>query len=487
MPTNASTPSCPPADGPPPGPAPVADPPPARPSTWSLLQPLLLRLHFYAGILVGPFLLVAATTGLLYTTTPQLQQVVHGHELTVDAVGPRTFALDEQVAAARAAHPEGRVSEIRPAATPTGTTRVVLTVDDVPEGKARTVFVDPYTLEVRGALTTYGEWLPVRWTLDDLHRNLLLGEPGRLYSELAASWLWVVVLGGVALWVTRTARRRRWSRLLVPETSARGRRRLLSWHGPVGLVAALGLLVLSATGLTWSTYAGASIGDLRTALGWTTVSVDTALEPADASTDHGGGGHDHGPGAGADDAQLTAGAGLNGVLAAARGEGLRDPLRLAPPADEHSAWVVAEAQRSWPTQADQIAVDGATGAVVDRVDFADQPLAAQLTRWGIDAHMGLLFGVVNQLVLAALAIALIALVLLGYRMWWLRRPTRAGAPGAWLPPGALRRLPVPLTVLLLAVTALVGWYVPLLGIPLIAFLAVDVALAARARRHARRP
>ncbi|MDT5043015.1 MAG: hypothetical protein QOE51_4000 [Actinoplanes sp.] len=35
---------------------------------------LLLRLHFYAGVLVAPFLIVAALTGLAYTLTPQLDQ-----------------------------------------------------------------------------------------------------------------------------------------------------------------------------------------------------------------------------------------------------------------------------------------------------------------------------------------------------------------------------------------------------------------------------
>ena len=34
---------------------------------WPQIRPFVLRLHFYAGILVGPFLLIAAVTGLLYT------------------------------------------------------------------------------------------------------------------------------------------------------------------------------------------------------------------------------------------------------------------------------------------------------------------------------------------------------------------------------------------------------------------------------------
>lgn len=464
---------------------PSAPPPPRPPGTWAALQPLLLRLHFYAGVLVGPFLLVAAATGLLYTFSPQLQDVVHRHELHVDEVGTTRQPLDLQLAAARDAHPEGQVAGIRPATTPDGTTRVVLAVDDVPDGHTRTVFVDPYSLEVRGALTTYGEWLPVRATLDHLHRNLLLGEPGRMYSELAASWLWVVVLAGVAMWVARSARRGRLRRLVVPENRGPARRRLLSWHGVVGLVVAAGLLVLSATGLTWSARAGANIGELRQSLGWTTASVDTALTPGGGDA---GGGHDHGAGGGAHDDALLRGVGADGVLAVARAEGLREPLLLSPPTAEDQAWSVAESRRTWPTQNDQIAVDGADGTVVDRVAFADQPLPAKLTRWGIDAHMGLLFGVANQVVLALLAVGLIALVVLGYRMWWARRPTRAPGfgPGPWLPPGALRRTPRWLAAVVLVVAAAVGWFVPLLGVPLLAFLAVDVLLAARARRRAAR-
>ncbi|MFZ4179673.1 PepSY domain-containing protein [Streptomyces sp. R02] len=38
--------------------------------SWNALRPLLL-LHFHAGVLIGPVLLVAAVTGLLCTVTPQ--------------------------------------------------------------------------------------------------------------------------------------------------------------------------------------------------------------------------------------------------------------------------------------------------------------------------------------------------------------------------------------------------------------------------------
>src|SRR5688500_7628062 len=76
--------------------------------------PLLLRLHFYAGLVVAPFLLVAALTGLAYTFAPQLERVVHAGELTVADPGGATRPLAEQVAAARAAHPAGELTTVRP-------------------------------------------------------------------------------------------------------------------------------------------------------------------------------------------------------------------------------------------------------------------------------------------------------------------------------------------------------------------------------------
>lgn len=482
-PTSTTEPTDPTDPTPPPGP----DAP--TPTVWQALHPLLQRLHFYAGILVGPFLLVAATTGLLYAMAPQLEGAVHRHELTVDQVGTAPVDLRDQVEAAREAHPEGAVARVRPASTPDGTTRVVLAVDDVPAGYERTVFVDPYTAEVRGALTTFADFLPVRATLDQLHANLLLGEPGAVYSEVAASWLWVVVLGGVAMWVARSARRGRWRRLVVPERTGPARRRTLSTHGVVGIVVALGLLALSATGLTWSALAGANVTELRTAWGWTTTRLDTTLPSAVPGSGIEDPHAEHRVQPGSPDSALTAGIGIDGVLAVAQDEGLRTPLTLTPPADAEHAWGVAERGGGLPSQADSIAVDPMDGTVLSRVDFADQNLAAKLAHWGIYAHMGELFGIANQLLLAGLALGLITLVVLGYRMWWLRRPTRATGfgMGPLLPRGALRSAPRALAVVLLVLAALVGWFIPLFGLPLLVFLAVDVLLGVRARRRQQAP
>ncbi|TWF79258.1 putative iron-regulated membrane protein [Pseudonocardia hierapolitana] len=451
----------------------TTSPPTRSRSGW---RGLVLRLHFYAGLLVGPFILVAVATGLLYVLTPQLEDWLYDEQLRVPPTAQQ-LPLADQVRAAVATNPTGDLAAVRPAPEPGATTRVLFDDESLGESERRTVFVDPGTGEVMGSLVTYGTSgvLPFRMTIDQLHRNLLLGEPGRLYSELAASWLWVVALGGLALWVARWRARRAAVRDLVrPEPGARGRGRILTRHGSLGVWLLLGALFLSATGLTWSAYAGENISSLRAALGWSTPSLDV-------------GGHaGHGGGPAADVAVDPAR--FDAVLGAARVAGIdAGMIEIARPAEHGAAWTVTEIGRGWPTEVDAVAIDGDTGTVVDQVRFADYPLVAKLARWGIDAHMGVLFGVANQLVLVAFGLGLITLILLGYRMWWQRRPTRGGA---WrlVPRGRLRNAAWPVVAVAVLLAVLLGWFAPLLGISLLAFLVIDAALGrldARRSRHVR--
>ncbi|WP_250005211.1 PepSY domain-containing protein [Actinoplanes sp. M2I2] len=451
--------------------------PPAAPRKSSGFGALLLRLHFYAGIFVAPFLFVAALTGLAYTLTPQLDQLVYSDELTVASTEGTPRPLADQVTAARAAQPDGTIATIRPGVG-SGTTQVDFSLPELTDDRLHTVYVDPYTAEVKGQLTTWFSYTPLKTWLDDFHRNLQLGDLGRHYSEFAASWLAIIALGGLALWWRRRRGNRTAKKLLAPELSARkGVRRTRSFHAATGVWLTVGLLFLSATGLTWSRYAGENFSAALDALDARTPSLETGV----AAT---GGGH-HGSSGGAaafDPATVDVVAGV------ARTEGLDGPVELGAPADATSAWTVAQIDSEFPVRKDSIAVDATSGAVVDRSDFADYPLLAKATSLGTSAHMGMLFGLANQIVLALLAIGLLCVIVWGYRMWWQRRPTRTtgralvGAPpvrrGAWqqLPPWAI--------VLGVPIVIAVGWVVPLLGIPLAAFLLVDIALGAlRSRRR----
>ncbi|MFD4636045.1 PepSY-associated TM helix domain-containing protein [Lentzea sp. NPDC058436] len=446
--------------------------------------PLLRRLHFYAGILVGPFLVVAAMTGMLYAFAPQIDGVLYGDQLRVSSVGGAARPVADQVAAAQAALPDGVVTGVQLFEDPEATTRVVFALDGLPEEHSKTVYVNPYTAEVQGQLTTWFGATPATTWLDNLHSNLNLGVPGTLYSELAASWLWVLALVGLVLWIQRRRTAKRKARaLLLPEKGAKGVRRSRSWHASLGMWALVGTLFLSATGLTWSTYAGENFSAALTALNAKAPVLDTKLP---GSTGSAPSGEHSGHGAGEPPAEPVDPATFDRVLGSARAAGLDGPVDLTPGATG-TAWSVAQTDAVWPMRQDKVAVDPATAQVTARADFADRPFLAKLSSWGIQAHMGVLFGLVNQLVLFLLAGAILTLIVFGYRMWWQRRPTRADrrAPlGAAPKRGAWTQLPLWFVIPAPLVLIAIGWAIPLLGISLLAFLVIDGVVGfVRSRRR----
>lgn len=248
---------------------------------------------------------------------------------------------------------------------------------------------------------------------------------------------------------------------------------------------ALGLVFFSVTGLTWSQWAGSNIDRMRSELGWMTPQVNTQLSgdarpPADPHAEHHGMGMMPG---------MTMPAGpvnppdsdWERALEAARAGGiLAEHVELRQPRRAGSAWMVTEVDRRWPTRVDAVALDPRHFQITDRTRFADFPLVAKLTRWGVDAHMGVLFGLANQLLLAIFGGGLCLMIGLGYRLWWRRRP----APGSRGPVSTLSHAWLQLgwpgrgVTLLLALG--LGWALPVMGGSFLLFLAVDIV---RSYRH----
>lgn len=405
------------------------------------------RLHFYIGLFVGPFIFIAALTGTLYVLAPQLEQHIYASALQTSATG-QSHSLVEQIATARASLSEELpLRAVRPAIGEGYTTRVLFAKPHWPN-RLLTVFVDPVTLKIKATLPTYGTSgvLPLMTSIDFLHRGLLLGNVGRIYSELAASWMWVAALGGIWLWFcARRTKRKRASPYL----------RAKSYHQRAGWMILAGLLFFSATGLTWSQLAGSHIASWRQAIGWVTPSVKMALPPSHFIAD-------------IDEQERL----FDPVLAIAREAGLTAAkLEIRPATMPGKAWMIREIDRSWPSQVDAISVDPVTLQITSEARFAEYPLIAKLIRWGIDAHMGVLFGLPNQLLLAAFGITLCVLILLGYRMWWLRRPPVAVASDtlvySWFYLAPRYRY------LILLIALGLGLALPVMGASLILFVGVD--------------
>ena len=73
----------------------------------------LSRLHKFAGVIIAPFLIVAALSGFLYALAPTFEPWIYHDEVTATAQGsPRS--LDEQIATAQRQHPDGTVVRVEP-------------------------------------------------------------------------------------------------------------------------------------------------------------------------------------------------------------------------------------------------------------------------------------------------------------------------------------------------------------------------------------
>ena len=182
---------------------------------------MLRRLHSIAGLALALMLLVITATGVLLAFEPAANRLAYPGV----ARGTSVAVLADAVAARHA-----RVDSIRLR----GDGAVTATFNDGAGKKVEVV--DPRTGAALGAYETSAFF---RFVVD-LHRSLLMGDAGRVVVAIAA-------LGMLALCATGTALLARSlggaSALLRPIRGDAARR----WHGELGRVAVVGLLLSSLT------------------------------------------------------------------------------------------------------------------------------------------------------------------------------------------------------------------------------------------------
>lgn len=470
-------------DGPPP-------PPPGAPAgVRERVEPLLIRLHFLSGFLVAPIVISLALSGILFAWNPQIESVLHRDTLSATSAED-PVPLSEQVRAAQEAHPDYEVTEVTPAAPGVfqgkETTAVAMKPADAAEGSefghasgALSVYVDPGTGEVTGGID---EAQRPAELLRNLHSSWLLGDNVAPLTELAASWVIVSMLTG--LYLRWPALRRSLVKTLTPQLRQPGWRRAQALHTTFGLWLTVALIGLIVTGLSWTTFAGSRIDDLRATVSRPDPVVSTSLtgEAPAAGGEHAEHGADGGEAA-ADAPPFPVNEvsveQIDTVADGAADAGIAGLLNFTPPSADGAAWEVEKRDQLFPMRPVKAAIDGESGEMTDRVDWSEKPLMGKLTSMGISFHQAELFGVGTQVYMTLLTIALLVLIAAGYRMWWLRRP-----PGSWgFPPRAgplWRTVPIPVIILF----GVFIYAMPMLGISLLAYLVIERIV--RAARSARR-
>ena len=375
------------------------------------------RWHFYAGVLVMPFLMLLALTGGLYLFKDEIDQLANRRMIEVTPATTQAAPGDWIAGAARAGG--GRAANLTLPAGPDQTVRVRV---DRPDGSQKTVFVDPHTARVTGVIDQGG----VTETIKKLHSlSLFGGAAGKALNilvEIVAGWTIVLCATGLYLWWPR----RRQGAVLIPhETDARRRPFWRDLHALVGLYVGGIILFLAVTGMPWSAVWGDQVMGAVKASGWGRPPAPVA--GAWQRAEH----HDHPAGAGwtLEGVVLPSPShnrqDLTAVLAAAEARELPRPYTVSIPARPGTAYTVtAQVRRVQDSRT--LYIDPARGAVLADIGFDRFGAGAKAIEWGVYTHQGTQFGQINRLLMLAGCIGVWLLGVSGLVMCWKRR--RATSP-----------------------------------------------------------
>ena len=429
----------------------------------------IFRLHFYAGLLVAPFLLILSITGAIYLFNTEIEDAVFG-DWRFAATEGQHLTPDMMVNGALAAYPGSTATRIDLPVTPERTAMVYLTPDD---GDPFRVFVDPVTGEALGSFI-YEDTLV--GFADKMHGSLMVGEGGSNIVELASCWAIVLIMTGLYLWWPRGGSAI-WGAFLPRRLKGR-----LMWrevHGVVGMWSAVLILFLLFTGLPWAeNWSGYLHRFLdMTGTGYpasyrTHVNHDAvASEPSRTLAEANPGiawtlesapapmsGHAHHQMTGAEPIDIATAANIF-----AR-EGLTTAYRLIYPKDDHDVFT-AYTYPDKPEGQRTIHLDQYSGEVINDIAYADYGVGAKAIELGVQLHMGNYFGIPNQIIMLVAALGGVALALTGPMMWLKRRKAGLGAPS----PHASGKPVWSVAILLVAF----GVLFPALGLSLIAVFALE--------------
>lgn len=424
------------------GPISCDSPPPGTLQTGmgDRLYRVVWRWHFYAGMMIGPVLIVLAATGALYIFKDELEGFIYPGVSYVEPAAVRT-SYEQQMAAVRAAEPAAQRTVLLQVFTnPRRATSMVFV------GKAQYLYADPYRGHYLGAIEQDGFFNGVL----KLHRTLFLGTTGRIIVELATCWSIVLAVTGIYLWWPRKANQL-WG-VWLPRLRHKPYVVLRDLHSVCGNYVAIIAIVISLTGLIYTFVWGSGFqyaGQATQAYDMFTKSME-CKSPPDAK-------------------ELS----IDRIIEISQQRMPDNNLTVWFPRIPNGVYLVSANNDRGPQVNEMLFIDRATGEILEDRSISQTKLIYQLGSWNYSLHVGTIWGMPTKYLWLVTCLILMTLPVTGLWMWWQRRPpSRLGLPRRVY--GARPRW----LVVTIVVTSIV---LPLLGISVVLLLAGEY-LAVRLRK-----
>ncbi len=429
----------------------------------SVVYRALWRWHFFAGLVIIPFVVLICVTGAIYLFKDEINDQIHRGLRFVAPQSTAQMTPSDLVAKALAAHPGTlRGYEPPPAADRSAKVRIA-----GPDGVKDTVFVDPYSGKVLGTLWDAGfAESPAMYVVRKLHSLQYAGWFAERIIEGVAGWMVLMTASGLYLWWPRG---QKGGVVSVRETPAKR----VFWrdlHAVTGLFVGAVIVFLAVTGLPWSGYWGKKFYAYSYALGlgmpdgyWDKYPVSTV--PLKDVADHAPWIIENQP-VPLSGAKSGVPARLDDVVATVNAIGMAPGWAVNVPTTPDGVFTASV----YPDDIRKervVHLDQYTGEVLFDMGLQDLGFFGRMGEWGVSIHMGQAFGLANQLVLLASLVAIVGLTVSGIVMWWKRRPTGTLAAPR-LPAG--ERIPAWLMGLAVAT----GVFFPMVGLSMLAFAVLEL-------------
>ena len=414
------------------------------------------------------------------------EATINAMAVDVGAVTTR-LPMSYQIVSLLAQHPEATLKKVildRP-----GDRSIEIELRD-PDGRACLYWLDKFSGRVLASEFSDERFLQ---QVKKLHSELLLGNMGSYVVELAASWLIIIVVTGLYLWLSQPLDTQPVKRLAMAMPMLKRLGPLKRWrslHGVVGFWFSLPILLLLFSGLPWTQLWGGGFDQLKAAAGWQgsgqgwTVNLKST-KPSDDMLSL--------PGSSLwqtrSDVETVAAitersraniAMLDMLLESAEIGAMRSPVHVIPPRPDRGVWTF----RSMPAERshrETLHFGQYSGELLMHTQFSDLHPLERVVSQGIALHEGALFGWANQLLGLLTALAVTGISATGLYLWWRRWPAGASATGAVDSHRSVdgdddRRAPTSLAFY--AGIALLGIFLPAAGISFLAIAEWEVILGA---------
>lgn len=418
------------------------------------LYRMLWRWHFYAGIILLPFIIILSLTGMVYLFKPQIERAIDKpyHNLQLSgAIAPPSA----QVAAALKTEPNAQLRHYEMPEFKNDAPRIYI----FSKGKEYVVYVHPVTLQILKKVPKEGRFMQIA---KNIHGELLIGKNGSYIVEAAASWAIVMVVTGLYLWWPRNQKG------LGGILYVRGGKNL--WrdlHSVTGIYVSVFAMFFLLSGLPWTDVWGEGFKAVRRAThtmpekqDWTTSRNEEHNRLMDEM------GHDM-HNMNVPYYNLS----VDDLVAHAKLENLAYPVEIAPPNKKTKNWVL-RSQSQNRTQRIEIEYDAKTGQELKRTPFAKRHIIDKVVGVAVAAHEGQLFGPINQLLGVLTALALSLMSISAFKMWLNRKPEGLlGAP----PPIKDQKIGFGIAFLIL----FFALFLPVLGISLLIVALIETLILKR--------